>query len=60
MLTGLHGVHVLSALIWFAVVYHRARSLALVPGQDRLGLFATFWHFLTGLWVYLLVLLFLV
>lgn len=60
VLTGLHGVHVVSALIWFAVVYYRARSMKLVPGGDGLGLFATFWHYLAGLWIYLLVLLFLV
>jgi cytochrome c oxidase subunit 3 len=60
VLTGLHGLHVLSALIWFGVVYYQARALTLVPGsgRDGLRLFATFWHYLAGLWVYLLVLLF--
>lgn len=60
VLSGLHVVHVLSALVWFVVVYSRARALTLVPGgpRDGLRLFATFWHYLSGLWMYLLVLLF--
>ena len=58
LLTGLHVVHLLGALVWFLVVLTRARRLAYTPGQDGLGLFATFWHFLGGLWVYLFLLLF--
>lgn len=58
LLTGLHVVHLLGALVWFLVVLARARRLAYTPGQDGLGLFATFWHFLDGLWVYLFLLLF--
>ena len=58
LLTGLHVVHLLGALIWFAAVLWKARHLAYTPGQDGLGLFATFWHFLGGLWVYLFLLLF--
>lgn len=58
LLTGLHVVHLLGALIWFLAVLAKARRLAYTPGQDGLGLFATFWHFLGGLWVYLFLLLF--
>jgi cytochrome c oxidase subunit III len=58
LLTGLHVVHLLGALVWFLVVLAKARRLAYTPGQDGLGLFATFWHFLGGLWVYLFLLLF--
>ena len=58
LLTGLHVVHLLGALAWFVVVLARARRMAYTPGQDGLGLFATFWHFLGGLWVYLFLLLF--
>jgi len=58
MLTGLHVVHLLGALVWFLAVLTKARRLAYTPGQDGLGLFATFWHFLGGLWVYLFLLLF--
>ena len=42
------------------VVLARDEASSAADPWDRLGLFATFWHFLTGLWVYLLVLLFLV
>ena len=58
MLTGVHVVHVLAALFWFLVVLARVRRRAYAPGTDGLGLFATFWHFLGGLWAYLLVVLF--
>jgi cytochrome c oxidase subunit III len=58
MLTGIHGLHLLGGLIWFAVVLSRVRRLAYTPGEDGLGLFATYWHFLDGLWLYLAVLLF--
>ena len=59
ILTGLHGIHLLGGLIWFAVVARRVYRMALVPGEDGLALFATYWHFLTVLWIYLFVLLFL-
>jgi heme/copper-type cytochrome/quinol oxidase subunit 3 len=36
----------------------RLRRMAFAPGQDGLGLFATYWHYLGGLWIYLLVLMF--
>jgi heme/copper-type cytochrome/quinol oxidase subunit 3 len=32
--------------------------MAYTPGGDGLGLFATYWHFLAALWLYLLFLLF--
>lgn len=59
VLTGVHVVHVLGGLGWFSVVLVRLRRMALLPGSDGLGLFATYWHFLGGLWLYLLGLLFL-
>jgi cytochrome c oxidase subunit 3 len=58
LLTGLHGVHLLGGLCWFVVLFLKARKLALTPGGDSLSLFATYWHFLAGLWLYLLLLLF--
>jgi cytochrome c oxidase subunit 3 len=58
LLTGLHVVHLLGALAWFLVVLWKARRMAYTPGQDGLGLFATFWHFLGALWVYVFLLLF--
>jgi cytochrome c oxidase subunit III len=58
ILTGIHIVHLLGAFAWFAAVLFKAARLRYTPGQDGLGLFATFWHFLGALWVYLFLLLF--
>jgi cytochrome c oxidase subunit III len=58
MLTGLHGLHLLGGLLWFAAVLVPVRRMAYTPGEDGLRLFATYWHFLAVLWLYLLVLLF--
>jgi cytochrome c oxidase subunit 3 len=58
MLTGLHGLHLLGGLAWFAVVLVSVRRMDYTPGEDGLRLFATYWHFLAALWAYLLVLLF--
>jgi cytochrome c oxidase subunit 3 len=58
LLTGVHGAHLLGGLAWFAVAFLSMRRLNYVPGGDGLRLFATYWHFLDALWVYLLFLLF--
>jgi cytochrome c oxidase subunit 3 len=58
LLTGMHGLHLAGGLAWFGVVRVRLARLALTPGQDGLGLFATYWHYLAALWIYLVLLLF--
>ena len=58
ILTGVHIIHLVPGLIWFGVVSWKLRRVALTPGQDELRLFATYWHYLAGLWVYLLCVLF--
>ena len=58
VLTGVHIVHLLGGLGWFMVVASRLRRMAFAPGEDGLSLFATYWHFLGGLWIYLLLLVF--
>jgi cytochrome c oxidase subunit 3 len=58
VLTGLHGLHLLGGLVWFLAVLFQLRRMAYTPGEDGLRLFATYWHFLGALWLYLLVLLF--
>lgn len=58
VLTGVHAVHILGGLAWFVAVMRRLRGMAYLPGEDGLRLFATYWHFLGALWVYLLWLLF--
>jgi len=58
MLTGVHLVHLAGGLAWFVAALTRLRRLAYAPGEDGLGLFAIYWHFLGALWAYLLLLLF--
>jgi cytochrome c oxidase subunit 3 len=58
LLTGLHAVHLAGGLVWFAVLFSRLSRLRMTPGRDGLRLFATYWHFLAVLWIYLLFLLF--
>jgi cytochrome c oxidase subunit 3 len=58
MLTGVHLVHLAGGMVWFAAAFSRLRRLAYAPGDDGLGLFAIYWHFLGGLWAYLLLLLY--
>ena len=58
VLTGVHALHLVGGLTWGLVVLARLRRMTLTPGEDGQGLFATFWHFLGALWLYLLFLLF--
>jgi cytochrome c oxidase subunit 3 len=58
LLTGIHILHLGGGLVWYGVVVARLRRLALLPGGDDLSLFATYWHFLGLLWLYLLFVLF--
>ena len=58
VLTGVHALHLLGGLGWFAAILLRFRRMAVTPGEDGLRLFATYWHFLGGLWLYLIWLLF--
>lgn len=58
VLTGLHGLHVISAVIfvlWIAVATFRFK----VHSRNILGieLCTTYWHFLDALWIYLFVFL---
>jgi cytochrome c oxidase subunit III len=58
LLSGVHALHLLGGLVWGFVTVWRLRHLAVTPGGDGLSLFATYWHFLGALWLYLLFLLF--
>jgi cytochrome c oxidase subunit 3 len=60
ILTGAHGAHVLGgviALLSLLVLMWRGASEERV--RRRLALCATYWHFVGGLWLYLLLVLFL-
>ena len=59
LLTGVHAVHLLGGVA--ALVYLTARawiSAARVPAGTSLNVTAIYWHFMDGLWIYLMVLLF--
>jgi len=58
LLTGVHLAHLAFGLAWFAASFIRLRRMAYAPGEDGLGLFAIYWHFLGALWAYLLVVLY--
>ena len=60
MLSGVHLFHLGGGLVWFALVLYRLRGprYAVAGGGRTLSLFATYWHFLGLLWVYVLVLIF--
>jgi cytochrome c oxidase subunit III len=57
VLTALHGVHLLGGIVGLAYVFWRLKRSA-GPRQTRaLGVASVYWHFMCGLWVFLLVLL---
>jgi cytochrome c oxidase subunit 3 len=60
LLSGVHLAHLAGGLVWFCLLLHRLRGhrYATAPGARALGLFATYWHFLALLWVYVLFLIF--
>jgi len=59
LLSGVHLVHLGGGLAWFASLAWRRRGWGSGPAADRaLSLFATYWHFLALLWVYVMALIF--
>jgi cytochrome c oxidase subunit 3 len=60
MLSGVHLLHLGGGVVWFALVLGRLRGgrYAQAQGGRTLSLFATYWHFLGLVWVYVLVLIF--
>jgi len=60
MLTGVHGLHLVGGFSWLLVLVPRSAQGALAPESPALGRLAIFWHFLTALWLYLLLLLFVI
>ena len=54
VLTGVHGFHLISALIFVVVVVVAAfKSKVHSKSLDQLEMCITYWHFLGGLWLYL-------
>jgi len=58
VLTGLHGIHLVSGVIFILwVLYLSFKFKIHSKNLLSLDLCATFWHFLDGLWIYLFVFL---
>ena len=58
LLTAAHGLHLLGGIGALAYVAIRARRLVLnARGQAVVDVTALYWHFMDGLWIYLLILL---
>ncbi|MGF1636032.1 MAG: heme-copper oxidase subunit III [Cyclobacteriaceae bacterium] len=58
VLTGLHGLHLVSAIIFLLVVFVNALNLKIhSKALVSIEMCATYWHFLGGLWIYLYVFL---
>ncbi|HYL55758.1 MAG TPA: cytochrome c oxidase subunit 3 [Gemmatimonadales bacterium] len=56
--TALHGLHVLGGLGGLTYVLHRLRGGGSTPApRAALGAATLYWHFMDGLWLYLLVIL---
>jgi cytochrome c oxidase subunit 3 len=57
--TGLHGLHLLGGLVALAYLMARAQEKwTAVRRRVSVDVTALYWHFLDGLWIYLLALLF--
>ncbi|HEX8059970.1 MAG TPA: cytochrome c oxidase subunit 3 [Cyclobacteriaceae bacterium] len=58
IITGLHGLHIVSALIYLLIVLLAVRAGKVHPGRLlSIELCTTYWHFLGVLWLYLFVFL---
>jgi cytochrome c oxidase subunit III len=59
VLTGLHGLHLLGGIGALLYVAYRRWQRSRIPQTTAASLAAIYWHFMDGLWVFLLALLYL-
>jgi cytochrome c oxidase subunit III len=57
LLTALHGVHLLGGITGLAYVLHRLSRSNGPQQRGALGAASVYWHFMDGLWVYLVLFL---
>ncbi|MBX2910702.1 MAG: cytochrome c oxidase subunit 3 [Cyclobacteriaceae bacterium] len=58
VITGLHGLHIISALVYLAIVLVSAYRLKIHSRSlSQMEMCTTYWHFLGGLWLYLFIFL---
>ncbi len=56
VLTGLHGLHIVSAVVFLFIVLNSAVRLTIhSKNMAQMEMCTTYWHFLGGLWVYLFI-----
>ncbi len=60
ILTGLHAVHVLFGLLWMVVLtLHSFRTLPYGLYQEKQKIFQYYWHFVDGVWLFILLIVYL-
>lgn len=59
LLTALHGLHLLGGVIFLLCVRWRSWQTSRLSQSAAAGLAAVYWHFMDGLWLFLLALLYL-
>jgi cytochrome c oxidase subunit 3 len=57
VLTALHGLHLLGGITGLAYVLYRLRRSIGPRQRGALGVASVYWHFMDGLWLFLLVVL---
>ena len=58
LLTAAHGVHLLGGITALSYIVLKAGRIGFAPRQRAVvGVAAMYWHFMDGLWIYLLILL---
>lgn len=57
VLTALHGLHLLGGVVGLAYVLYRLRPSTGLQKRGVLGVASVYWHFMDGLWVFLLLVL---
>jgi cytochrome c oxidase subunit 3 len=56
VLTGLHGLHIVSAVIFLLIVLNSAMKMRIhSKNMAQMEMCTTYWHFLGGLWIYLFI-----
>jgi cytochrome c oxidase subunit 3 len=59
LMTGTHGLHLLAGIVALtSVSFFLSRSTHKVKQRTAMDVVAFYWHFMDGLWLYLLALLF--
>jgi cytochrome c oxidase subunit 3 len=58
IITGLHGLHIISAVIFLLIMWSAVFKGKVHSGSmTKMEMCTTYWHFLGGLWLYLFIFL---